>query len=238
MHQLTIKAVVLATLAALASPPVASAIPPMPLTLWGAVRIDGANVPLDTVITTWCAVAQAGVPETPYDYNGVSFYDVAVPGDDAETPEDEGCLPGETVTFKVGALWATQTLPWEESAQALDLSAWTASQPAAITDLHASIEAGPLLGLDWTSTATDVFGDPISGVTYNIYRGQDAPYFTLVSPYDEGTGGPPYLDLQTNVIGNTLHNFTYIVTPVDMDGREGLPSSRVAVFSFSLVPGG
>lgn len=101
----------ISTSAALAGPP------PLPYSPYGIATNNGANVPDGTVITAWCSGVVYRQTAT-LSYSGQSwYYNLDIPGDDPETTDvKEGCAPGETVSLKLGALWAAQTTSWVSGA--------------------------------------------------------------------------------------------------------------------------
>jgi len=119
----------LATLAMLllvpgaAAGPVAPAVPPQPLTLYGTVQANGTSVALGTEITAWCGEVPAGSTTKITLYGGASWYsNLDVRGDDPDEPGKDGCAAGETVSFKVAGLPAAQTTTWRSDSARLDLA--------------------------------------------------------------------------------------------------------------------
>lgn len=109
-----------------------------------------------------------------------------------------------------------------------------AFEPAAVSDLHASI-AGGQVQLDWTAVTHDAAGNLIDGVIYNVYRAQDDPYFTPDASYASGLTAPSFSDLDTTVLTGA-HGTYYIVRSV-YQGLLGQPSTRAGAFVFDLVKG-
>lgn len=109
------------------------------------------------------------------------------------------------------------------------------AQPIAVADLRAS-RAGSSLRLDWTAVTKDVEGNNISGVTYNVYRAVDLPYFSVGVPYVSGIASATYTDPDPNVVGNVEHSYYYLVKAV-YNGLTSSDSHRVGCFSFGLAPG-
>ena len=107
--------------------------------------------------------------------------------------------------------------------------------PAAAADLRASNESGSLR-LDWTAVTHDVDGNGISGLTYNVYRAVDLPYFVAGTAYEGGISDTWYFDLDPNAIGNAGHSYCYLIRAV-YSGLTSTDSNRVGSFSFGLVPG-
>jgi hypothetical protein len=108
--------------------------------------------------------------------------------------------------------------------------------PKAIADLTGS-NTGSNCQLDWTPVTRDIYENTVSGVTYNIYRGANAPYFTPGgAPYDTASS-PPYMDPDSSVIGDPNSSHYYVVTAVDRSGQESGISNRAGAFAFPVVPG-
>jgi hypothetical protein len=85
--------------------------PPLPLSVWGTVKVNGANVAVDTPVTAWCSGLQAGTTLTQI-FEGQSVYALDVNGDDPEVLGKDGCVSGETVSFRIGQQEADQTASW------------------------------------------------------------------------------------------------------------------------------
>lgn len=110
------------------------------------------------------------------------------------------------------------------------------ASPRAVTDLRGSIESG-LLRLDWTAVTADTDGNSLTGVTYDVFRAADQPYFTPGAPYASGVTGITHTDPDTGVIGNTAHSHYYLVRAVHGNSTSA-DSNRVGAFAFGLTPGG
>ena len=89
----------------------ALAIPPLPSSFWGMVKVNGANVPNGMLIQALVGeqVYAEGYTQT---HQGDSFYSLDVCGDDAGTTILDGAVEGDTIRFKVGGLFADQTAVW------------------------------------------------------------------------------------------------------------------------------
>lgn len=109
--------------AMLAVAPVQAA-PPIPYSPYGVVKLGGANVADDSEITAWCGGQKFGATTHITLYQGETWYsDLDIRGDDPDTAEKDGCLPGETVTFRVRGFSAAQTRAWSQQSERLDLTA-------------------------------------------------------------------------------------------------------------------
>ena len=112
--------------------------------------------------------------------------------------------------------------------------------PAAAADLQASVISGSVgrnLQLDWSDVTLDAAGHAIAGVTYNVYRAQDAPYFAPGPASATGLTGATWTDPDTTVLTSAAHSTYYVVVAV-YNGLKAAPSNRVGAFVFALVPGG
>ena len=98
-------------------------IPPLPASFYGAVTVDGADVPAGTHVSAWIDGVRYATTEA-FVYEGRSTYAVDVPADDPATPVVEGGRPGDTTAFQVGGLKAEQTAAWRGGTNTeLDLTA-------------------------------------------------------------------------------------------------------------------
>jgi len=107
----------------LATVPPALAFPPLPSSFYGAVKADGANVPLGTRVSAWIGGVEYAWTTVSL-YLGDTVYSLDVPGDDLGTlGMKEGGAPGETVVFYIGHQEASQTAPWQSGTNVrLDLT--------------------------------------------------------------------------------------------------------------------
>jgi len=108
-------------------------------------------------------------------------------------------------------------------------------RPRAITDLKAAKDGDHCL-LTWSAITQDVNGKAIGGVSYNVYRALNDPYFTPDAPYATGVADTAYLDPDAAVLSDSSSNASYIVRAVSA-GLEADNSNRVGTFVFDLVPG-
>jgi hypothetical protein len=83
--------------------------------------------------------------------------------------------------------------------------------------------AGDRLRLEWTG---------ISAASYNVYR-DTISGFTPVVPLASGILETTYVDVDTDIVGNTAVNYYYAVTAVK-GGKESAPSGRVGEFDVPL----
>ena len=113
MHKQRLIAALFSVLTAFVFVGTALAVPPLPYSPSGRVKLDGANVAVGTVVSAWCGGVKYR-ETTASDYLGESWYfNLDIPGDDPDTSSvKEGCAANETVRFKVGSLWADETHPF------------------------------------------------------------------------------------------------------------------------------
>ena len=85
------------------------AVPSFPHTFYGTVKKDGANVPDGTVVSALIGGVSYGSGSTATS-GGDSVYSLNVLGDNPDTPQKEGGVNGDTVSFTVGSDTADQTV--------------------------------------------------------------------------------------------------------------------------------
>jgi hypothetical protein len=103
------------------------AIPSLPSSFYGKVKVNNANVPDGTAIQALIGgqVYGQGVTQT---YQGDSVYILDVPGDNADTAAQDGGREGDTIQFKIGGVPAKQTAVWHVGTNAnLNLTASSSS---------------------------------------------------------------------------------------------------------------
>lgn len=108
----------------------AQAIPSLPSSFYGMVKINGTNLLDGTVVQALIdnQVYAEGFTQT---YQGDSVFAIDVPGDDPSTTTQEGGREGDTIQFKIGGILADQTGIWHSGTNVnLDLTA-TSSAPTA-----------------------------------------------------------------------------------------------------------
>ena len=89
----------------------ALAIPPLPSSFYGTVKVNGANVPENTVVRALIN-GQAYAEARTQMYQGNSVFSLDVRGDDTSTPERDGGVEGDPIQFEVGGVLAVQTGTW------------------------------------------------------------------------------------------------------------------------------
>jgi len=89
------------------------AVPPLPSSFYGTVKVNGANVPEGTQVTAWVDGVRYAYT-TVLIYQGDTVYALDVPGDEQETPETiEGGVQGDVIVFRVGGVPADQIATWQ-----------------------------------------------------------------------------------------------------------------------------
>jgi hypothetical protein len=129
----------------------ALAIPPLPSSFYGTVKVNDANVPDGTAIQALIGgqVYAEGLTQT---YQGNSVYALDVRGDDPDTAVKDGGREGDVIQFKIGGALANQTGVWHTGTNVnLDL---TASSSVPITTPQDTPSPVP------TQTAIEVIQQP------------------------------------------------------------------------------
>jgi hypothetical protein len=91
-----------------------SAVPPIPSSFYGTVKDGSRNVASGTPITARINGVEYAWTTAMID-NGDSVYTINVPGDDPDTPELDGGIQGDTITFYVDGMEALQTAEWQSA---------------------------------------------------------------------------------------------------------------------------
>ncbi len=163
-------AVVTAALASLALASSAAALPVLPSSFYGSVKVNGANVADGTVVRALIN-GQVFAETLTQTYQGQSVYSVDVPGDNPDTTVREGGREGEAVQFTVGGVAAVESGAWHEGINArLDLTA-SASAPLeppqapprvlpTQTAIRMEVRASPTSAVPVASTLAPTLGAP------------------------------------------------------------------------------
>jgi hypothetical protein len=155
---------------------------------YGTAKINGQNVPLDTVISAWINGVRYDKDSVTYlDEHGDTAYFLEVPGDDTDTAQKEGGAPGETVVFKIGNLETTadKQVVWQEAAyEQINLTAID-NQPTATPTLTST--AAPSATPTNTATAS---GTPTASATLT-------PTGTPTATTPPGAATPTYTATRT-----------------------------------------
>jgi hypothetical protein len=106
----------------------ALAIPPLPSSFWGTVKVNNANVPDGTLVQALIA-GQLYAEGFTQVHQGESFFTLDVLGDDTGTTVLDGGREGDAIQFKIGGISADQTAVWHGGTNLrLDLTA-ASSEP-------------------------------------------------------------------------------------------------------------
>ncbi len=201
-----------------------NAMPPLPSSFYGTVKIEGINVAVGTSVTAWInGIQYAGT--TAEAFNSDVIYALDVPGDDtATTGVIEGGVAGNTVVFHVGGYVATQTGTWstgtdvqlnldapEELCYTLTLThTGNGSNPVASPTNSEDCPSGQYLSgeainLSGATPDTDWYINGWTGTADDLFTGN---YNSLIMPSSNHTAGVVYSSfagyhfLLTSVVGN------------------------------------
>ena len=107
----------------------ALALPPIPSSFYGTVKVDGVNV-ADGIVVQALINGQVYAQSVTQTYQGNSVYALDVPGDDTDTPAVDGGHDGDIIQFKIGGNLASQTGIWKSGINiSLNLTRTNASMP-------------------------------------------------------------------------------------------------------------
>jgi hypothetical protein len=87
------------------------AFPPLPSSFYGTVKLNGANVPLGTLVSARINGVQYA-STTVLIYQGNTVYSLDIPGEDTDVPGIQGGSEGDTIVFFIGSIQASQTAIW------------------------------------------------------------------------------------------------------------------------------
>ncbi|MEJ5223876.1 MAG: Ig-like domain-containing protein, partial [Anaerolineales bacterium] len=96
----------------------ARAVPPLPSSFYGPVRLDGALVPADTLISARIGGVEYATTLTTI-YLGDSVYAIDIPGDDPDTPGKDGGVTGDVIRFYMNGIEANETALWTSGTNVL-----------------------------------------------------------------------------------------------------------------------
>jgi hypothetical protein len=101
-------------LALIWTPAGALAIPLLPASFYGVVRVNNANLPDGTLIEALINGVVYASTQT-MTFEGNSVFTLDIPGDDPVTPVVDGGVDGDTIPFRVSGILADQTAVWRSS---------------------------------------------------------------------------------------------------------------------------
>lgn len=121
----------------------ALAVPPLPSSFYGTVKMDGVNVADGTAVTAWINGVQFASTTTTT-FGGDSVYSIDVPGDDPATIPIEGGVTGDTIVFYIGDKTAAESGTWAEGTNVqLNLTWTTPEYTLTITTAHGTVAKSP-----------------------------------------------------------------------------------------------
>ncbi len=170
-----IAAMVLLTL----SPTAAEAVPPIPSSFYGTVKLNGSNVPDGTKVSAWIGGVKYTETETTT-WGGNSVYSIDVPGDDPETPEKDGGVEGETIVFKIAGHTANQTGTWHSGTN-VELNLTAAEGTVTVTPTS-TFTPTPTNTPGRTPTPTPTSPRPTPTLTPTGTRTPVQPWFRIYLP--------------------------------------------------------
>lgn len=89
----------------------ANAVPTLPSSFYGTVKVNGINVPAGTTVIAKINGTQYAAT-TVFSYEADTVFILDVPGDQSDTPGIEGGIEGDTILFFIDAIQADQTGTW------------------------------------------------------------------------------------------------------------------------------
>jgi hypothetical protein len=114
-----------------AKPSSAQAIPALPSSFFGTVKLNNANVLDGMVIQAFIGDRMIAQGYTQM-YQGESVYSLDLPGDNTDTVIIDGGREGDTITFKVAGIASHETGTWHSATSVqLNLTVTSASTPKA-----------------------------------------------------------------------------------------------------------
>jgi hypothetical protein len=122
---------IILTMVLLANPVHALAIPSLPSSFYGTVKLNNANVLDGTLVQAFdgnIMIAQ-GYSQI---YQGDSVYSLDIPSDNTDTPAVDGGHEGDIIIFKVGGILTNESGIWHSATNVqLNLTVSSASTPKA-----------------------------------------------------------------------------------------------------------
>ena len=140
------------------------AVPPLPVTFWGPVYVDGTPVSIGTPIVAW--VGDTPYPATRAMSGTVPAYVVNVGGSETWDPS-AGAPPGEgaIIVFKIGDLVADQQPTWHQGDRYPNYALTASSSTYSRYDLDRNCEIDVVdimaVAADWRCSLGDACYDPL-----------------------------------------------------------------------------
>jgi len=229
----TVAALVVALIVVLLPPMMSGAVPPVACNFWGTVKLNGLNVPDNTVVSIWSSDWTTQWRQTTtFTYQSESYYNIDVNGDDPETGDKEGPAQGETVRFKISGNNANESSTWAEAgSKQVNLTAAGATPTASHTPtrtLTPSITPTGTQTPQITATLTPTAIPRVAVFQQELlptagYEGCEDTYITTYTPYD--THDNEGLWVYTQLSHRSLVKF-------DLDVAEGVPTGSTVQSAF------
>lgn len=209
------------------------AVPPLPSSFYGTVKINTENVPGDALVTATINRVQY-VYTTVQIYQGHTVYSLDIPGDDPSTTGvTEGGVTGDTIVFLINGVPGNETAVWQTGTNVIRNLTIIPPAPPVVTI------TGPVDDalLAWEEVTTNPNGNPTVVTDYQVFR-DEQPYFTPDPTPVTGNLVDESLALEYLHQGvmTSLANYFYIVRACNLAGPS-TDSGRVGKFSFPLVQG-
>jgi len=165
------------------------AVPPIPATFSGTVRLNGVAPGGGVNVTA--SIGGLSWSTTTFQAGGDTWYQIDVPGDDPDNPGKDGGEPGDTITFRVGGYSASPSGSWS-SGDHLNHNLSASSPPTATPITPTSTPTNTPVPSDqyWFSgyVYDDDTGEGIGGVTVKLYRWTGAEWSEINSKTTGGGG--------------------------------------------------
>jgi hypothetical protein len=200
----------------LANVSTAFAMPPLPSSFYGTVKVNGANAPVGAIVSARINAVEYAHTTVGL-YLGGTVYGLVVPGDDSSTAGViEGGKTGNTVVFYIDGVLADQTGTWNSGSNvSLNLTAAAATNHAPVADAQ-SISTAEDTAKAITLTGSDADGDSL---TYSVVAGP--AHGTL-------SGSAPALTYTPAANYNGSDSFTFKV-------NDGTVDSTIATVSITVT---
>jgi len=171
------------------------AVPPIPATYSGTVRLDGVAPGGGVNVTA--SIGSLSWSTTTFQAAGDTWYQIDVPGDDPDNPGKDGGEPGDTITFRVGGYNASPSGSWS-SGDHLNHNLSASSPPTATPITPTSTPTNTPIPTDtpvppdqyWFSgyVYDDDTGEGIGDATVKLYRWTGAEWSEINSKTTSGGG--------------------------------------------------
>ncbi len=160
------------------------AVPPLPSSFYGTVKINNEIVAEDSIVSAW--INDVKYAETSTTLVGSdSVYVIDVPGDDVDTPAIEGGQAGDTIVFRIGEFETDQTAVWSSgTVTEFNLNATVVAPDLQIAKTDDDITATPGNDIIYTLSYSNNGNQDSSGVVMT----ETVPANTTFNPAASSTG--------------------------------------------------